>query len=187
MPLPEISRAIDLLLECYRRGNTVFAVGNGGSATTASHLACDLAKGARIPGQPPLRVIALTDSISIITAWANDTNYSNVFAGQLESLVGPNDVLVVFSGSGKSSNVLRAAEVARERGAASIGLTGGDGGLLQGSVDVCISVPSCNMPQIEDLHLAVAHLIASEVRHRIAVGSRQRVGVSEGEGQRGLA
>ncbi len=176
MPLTDIDRAVELLFEAYRTDNQMFTVGNGGSAAAASHLACDLAKGARVPSKRPCRVISLTDSIPMITAWANDTDYTNVFAGQLQALACPKDVVIAFSGSGQSPNVLRAVEVARENGASSIGLTGGRGGLLEGAVDVCIAVPSRNMPQIEDLQLAVAHFMASELRRRIEVGSGQLVG-----------
>lgn len=186
MPLREIADAMDLLAETYRGDHKVFTVGNGGSASTASHLACDLAKGARVLGERPVRVIALTDSTPMITAWANDTDYSNVFVGQLDSLVRPEDLLIAFSGSGRSLNVLRAVEFARSRGAASIGLTGDKGGPLQGLVDICITVPVQSMDQIEDLHLAVAHQMASELRRRILAQSSEAVGApgrGDGDGR----
>lgn len=164
MPTPEIAAAIDLLLRAYRGDRQVFLVGNGGSAATASHFACDLAKGTRKPDRRPWRVIALTDNVPLLTAWANDVSYEEVFARQLDSLVNPEDVLVAISGSGNSPNVLNAVRVGRERGAATLGITGGSGGALASLVDLCITVPTQEMHFIEDAHLIVAHLISCCLR-----------------------
>jgi D-sedoheptulose 7-phosphate isomerase len=161
MPNAEIAAAVDQLLAAYQADRQVMLVGNGGSAATASHFAGDLSKGTRQPGHRPWRVIALTDNVPLLTAWANDVSYDEVFARQLDALVNPDDVLVAISGSGNSPNVLNAVRVARERGAVTIGLTGGSGGALRLLVDLCITVPTGEMSFIEDCHLMVAHLIVS--------------------------
>ncbi|GBD08995.1 Phosphoheptose isomerase [Candidatus Thermoflexus japonica] len=147
-----------------RDGRMIFLCGNGGSAATASHFACDLAKGTRRPGAPMVRAVALTDSIPLLTAWANDTEYRRVFAEQLRPLVRPGDVLIAISGSGNSPNVLEAVQVAREAGAFTIGLTGFQGGKLRDLVDLCLIVPSGCMEQIEDLHLILHHTIITVLR-----------------------
>ncbi len=167
MPLADIARAMDILYLAHLGDNQVFIAGNGGSASTASHFACDLGKGARVEGKKPLRVIALTDSIPLISAWANDVSYSEVFAEQIVALARPGDVLVAISGSGKSPNVLKAVEAAKERGCSTIGLTGGDGGDLARLAGVGIVIPTQAMTHIEDLHLAVTHLMATELKRRI--------------------
>jgi D-sedoheptulose 7-phosphate isomerase len=115
MPFGEVARVADVLLDCHRCGGTIFVLGNGGSAATASHFACDLAKGARAGGLPPFRVVPLTDNVPLITAWANDTSYEQVFAEQLAALVRPDDVVVAISASGNSPNVLAAARVRVKR------------------------------------------------------------------------
>ena len=117
MPFSLLESAAEVLLACYRRGGTVFVLGNGGSAATASHFVCDLAKGTRTDGFPAFRVVSLTDNVPLMTAWANDTSYDRVFAEQLAALVRPGDVVVAISASGNSPNVLAATRVARQVGA----------------------------------------------------------------------
>jgi D-sedoheptulose 7-phosphate isomerase len=159
LPAEEIARAVDVLDRAWAEGRRVFLFGNGGSAANASHIAVDLVKSAARPGKPGLRAISLCDSIPIITAHANDYGYETVFAGPLEALAEPGDVAFGISGSGNSPNVLRAMEVARDRGLFRIGLTGRDGGALRNLVDLCIIVPAESMQQIEDAHLVVLHAI----------------------------
>src|ERR687885_1725045 len=124
MPMGALAEVAEVLLDCYQRGGTVFVLGNGGSAATASHFACDLGKGTRSPGAPPFRVVALTDNAALMTAWANDTSYDRVFAEQLVALVRPGDIVVAISASGESPNVLLAAQAANDAGALTIALTG---------------------------------------------------------------
>jgi D-sedoheptulose 7-phosphate isomerase len=167
MPFESLGEAAEELLACRARRGTVFVVGNGGSAATASHFACDLAKGTRTPGVPPFRVVALTDSVPLLTAWANDTSYDRVFAEQLATLVRPGDVVVAISASGNSENVLAVVEVAREGGATTIALTGATGGRLRRLVDVVVLVPAAPIEQVEDAHLAVAHSVCVALRTRL--------------------
>lgn len=152
---PDAIRSIAQLVSKARRENKqLFIIGNGGSAATASHLACDLQKG--LPG---FRVFALADNIPIMTAWANDDNYKNVFKRQLACLMNPGDLLVAISGSGNSTNILNAVEYAHESQGITVGLTGGNGGELLPLVDYNIVVQSQDMQHIEDMHSIIAHLI----------------------------
>src|SRR5690242_1823831 len=114
MPFDTLAKVAELLLDCYRRGSTIFILGNGGSAATASHFACDLAKGAQVTGLPAFRVVSLSDNVPLMTAWANDTNYERIFAEQLATLIRPMDIVIMISASGNSPNILAAARVAQE-------------------------------------------------------------------------
>ena len=162
-----IDQAIAILLECAHSGHKVFICGNGGSAATASHFACDLAKNTVVRGAPAFRVIALTDNMALMTAWANDTAYDNVFAAQLTSLVEPDDVVIGISCSGNSGNVLKAMATARQHGATTIGFTGDQGGQLKEQVDLCIQVPSPRIEQQEDVHLILEHCICAAIRDEL--------------------
>lgn len=162
-----LEEAIDVLLSAAYVGSTIFTMGNGGSAATASHFACDLAKGAIVPGGPRFRVVALTDNIPLITAWSNDVAYEDIFAEQLCNLMSRGDVVVAFSGSGNSPNVLRAVALARQQGGITIGFSGFDGGQLSRMVDVPVVVPCHCMEQIEDVHLVLCHLTATVLRQRL--------------------
>jgi D-sedoheptulose 7-phosphate isomerase len=164
----EIWRVIDVHRQAYHAGSRVFIFGNGGSAATASHFACDLGKNVSGHGGRRFKALALTDNVSLLTAWANDTAYDRVFAEQLENLVESRDVVVGISASGNSPNVLRAMELARARGATTVGLTGFEGGKLKPLCDVCVVVPSNRVDQIEDTHLALQHLICRTLRELLA-------------------
>jgi D-sedoheptulose 7-phosphate isomerase len=168
LPTDLVDRVIVLLLESAQHGKKVFILGNGGSASTASHFACDLAKNTQVPGAPQFRVIGLTDNMALMTAWANDTSFENVFAAQLDPLVEAGDVVIGISCSGNSDNVLKAIEVAQQHGATTIGFTGDDGGKLKQMVDVCLRVPSPRIEQQEDAHLILEHCICAAVRAELA-------------------
>lgn len=157
------------LCRTYQESSAVFLFGNGGSASLASHFACDLGKGTSLAGNDAkrFRAIALTDNIPTITAWANDSSYDDIFSEQLKNLVQPGDIAFGISCSGNSPNVLKALTVAREMGATTIGLGGFQGGKMKDLCDICLIVPSDNMQIIEDLHLSVAHAVFTIVRNRI--------------------
>jgi D-sedoheptulose 7-phosphate isomerase len=142
-------------------------MGNGGSASTASHMACDLAKQTVMAGRPRFRVIALTDNMALFSAYANDNGYENVFAEQLASFVRPADIVIGISGSGNSLNVIKAIELAKKVGAVSIGWTGFDGGRLAQIVDLSLNVPNYCMEQVEDVHLMLEHLMVTALRRAI--------------------
>jgi len=166
LPHDDVACVVDEILQAGDRGSTIFIMGNGGSAATASHFACDLAKGTQRPGVPLFRVIALTDNVPLMTAWGNDTSYDRIFAEQLRPLVQPDDLAIAISGSGNSPNVLEAVRVARQAGARTIGWTGFQGGKLRDLVDVCVIVPSDCMEQIEDAHLIMEHAICTALREQ---------------------
>jgi D-sedoheptulose 7-phosphate isomerase len=170
--LESLEAAATMLLECQARGRVVFIAGNGGSAATASHFACDLAKGTRRNGPPTFRVVALTDSLPVLTAWANDNGYDRIFAEQLLSLARPGDLLVLISASGNSPNILAAAEEARTLGVTTIGLTGRTGGNMAALVDLAVRVPSDQIEVVEDAHLVVAHSLCVAARERLKSSSR---------------
>lgn len=164
LAVDDIKQVIDILLDACRSGRWVYIMGNGGSAATASHMANDLAKGTFVPGAPRFRAIALTDNVPLITAWANDTEYANIFVEQLAPLVEKGDVVIGISGSGNSANVLRAVRLAKERGAITIGFTGADGGELARLVDLNVLAPGAPMEMAEDVHMVLDHLICTTLR-----------------------
>jgi D-sedoheptulose 7-phosphate isomerase len=169
LPKDGIDGIADTLLGAYDAGRTVFLCGNGGSAALASHLACDLGKGtANFNGGKRFRVLALTDNLPTLTAWANDSSYEDVFSEQLKNFVQPHDVMFAISGSGNSKNVLNALQVAREAGAATVGISGFEGGAMKSLCDLCVIVPCNDMQIIEDLHLAIAHSIFRIVQIRMS-------------------
>ena len=164
-----IDQIADTLVKAYESGRVVYTFGNGGSASLASHVACDLGKGtAYCNGGKRFRVLALTDNLPTLTAWANDSSYEDVFSEQLRNFVEPEDVAFAISGSGNSKNVLNALQVAREAGATTVGLSGFEGGQMKSLCDICVIVPSNNMQIIEDVHLAMAHSIFRIVSSRMS-------------------
>ncbi|MFN8589861.1 MAG: SIS domain-containing protein [Thermomicrobiales bacterium] len=165
-----LEEAARLLLACQARGGTVFTAGNGGSASTASHMACDLLKGTRAGGPPTFRAMALTDNMALMTAWANDDAFDRVFAEQFISLARPGDLLVAISASGNSPNVLALVDAAHQADVVTIGVTGRDGGRLAGMVDLAVKSPADRIEVVEDLHLIVAHSLCVTVRERLRVG-----------------
>jgi len=145
-------------------GGQVFIIGNGGSAATASHMACDLSKtilGLNTATGHRFRVMALTDNTPLITAWANDVSYECVFAEQLKTWVNSGDLVIAFTASGNSPNIIEAVKVARALGAYTFGILGFDGGHTKDFVDECVIVPIDNYGYVEDIHLALDHIVAA--------------------------
>ncbi len=181
LPLAQVRRAAEVLFRAYETDHTLFVFGNGGSAALASHMASDLGKATHVPGPASLqgvkrlKVLALTDNVPLLTAWANDSSYENAFAGQMENFIQAGDVALAISGSGNSPSVLRALELARRAGATTLGLAGCGGGRMKDLLDCPIVVPSHNMQQVEDAHLVLAHMIFLDLKARIeARGSAGR-------------
>jgi D-sedoheptulose 7-phosphate isomerase len=166
-----------LLYRAYEEERTTYLFGNGGSASLASHFACDLGKGTWIPGSDlkRFRATALTDNLPVLTAWANDSGYEDVFAEQLSGIIQAGDIAFAISGSGNSKNVLKALHVAREAGALTIGIGGFEGGEMKALCDVSLIVPSDNMQIIEDLHLSIAHCLFTLVKNQISAANSQKV------------
>jgi len=167
MPFTTIDRIVGALMQAYESSRMIYLFGNGGSAGLASHFACDLGKGTANGSGQRFRVLALTDNVPLMTAWANDACYEDIFAEQIVNFVRPDDIALAISGSGNSPNVLKALKVARDAGAFTIGLTGFQGGKMKDLCDLCMIVPSDNMQIIEDLHLSVAHAIFTALRGKI--------------------
>ena len=169
----EMAQTLAILEIALLERRRVFLVGNGGSASTASHMANDLMKGVAQDGGLGLVAIALTDNVPLITAIGNDESYAQVFARQLEGQAQVGDVLVVISGSGNSPSVVRAVEVARKMQLSTIGLLGKGGGEIAGLVDLAIIVPSDDYGPIEDIHLTFNHLATAFLRQRSAAMARK--------------
>lgn len=163
-----IDAAMSEILRAHRLGRNVYMLGNGGSASTASHFACDLCKATIVDGSPRLRASSLTDNSALLTAWANDTSYERVFAEQVRSIVTAGDLVVAFSVSGSSPNVLAAMAAARERGARTVAFLGlRSPSPLRDRVDVAVHVPSDDFRVVEDCHLALAHAITAGTRQAL--------------------
>ena len=163
--LESVSSVVDALLQVRARGSNVYVVGNGGSAATASHMATDLMLGSGL-ADPPLRVIALTDNQSIITATGNDVGFVHVFSRQLRHLGKSKDLLIAVSASGNSPNVLSCVEAAKELGVTTVAFTGFDGGQLATMVDLLVHVPTRQgaYGPVEDVHLMVNHMITERLK-----------------------
>ena len=179
----EVLRIAEALLLARRRGSTVYLLGNGGSASTASHAANDLTKTGSVEGGPALRTVSLPDNVSMLTAWANDTSFENIFSAQLEVLLRPGDLVVVISGSGNSPNVLRAVETARKMDAMSVGLAGFAGGRLREMADLSVVVPGVAQGPIEDVHLILVHVLTGILK-RAALEEMATAPVAVGAGRR---
>ena len=168
----EHASAIGAIAERYevalRAGGTLFFAGNGGSAADAQHLATEYVVRYQT-SRPALRALALTTDTSLLTACANDMGFDEVFARQLDALARPGDVLSLHSTSGESPNVIRAAQAGRARGVTVIALVGKSGGQLAALADVALVVPSDDTARIQELHLAIEHVVCDMVEERLGV------------------
>jgi D-sedoheptulose 7-phosphate isomerase len=176
MPKEDIDRAIEALFEAWKSGSTVFLIGNGGSASTATHMAADLTKSIAVEGKKRFRAMALVDNIPMVSALTNDDGWENIYTEQLKAYFRPGDVVVAFSvhgGAGKdkagawSQNLLRALQYAKDNEGKAIGFAGFDGGAMKGMTDVCVVVPADSTPQVEALHVVLHHLIAFCLKEKI--------------------
>jgi D-sedoheptulose 7-phosphate isomerase len=159
-----VELAAAVLVKTRRADGTIFVAGNGGSAATASHLALDLQKAGRAPGGRGTRAISLSDSMGLVTAWGNDTEFDRVFAEQLEVLGRPGDALVVVSVSGSSPNLMALISAARSLGIRTVGLLGRGGGKARDLVDVAVLVPSDDYGWVESAHVVLHHALTYAVR-----------------------
>ena len=161
-----LARAVDALVKVGTRGGVLYTAGNGGSASTASHLALDLQKAAGV------RALSLADNPGLITAWGNDTEFDRVFAEQLEVLGREEDGVIVISVSGSSPNLLALLDVAREKGMTSVGLLGCDGGKAAALVDVPVIVPNGDYGWVESIHTVLHHVLTYALRDAAAADRR---------------
>ncbi len=163
-----ITDIVETVFEAYQKNKQVIIMGNGGSASTASHFARDLRIGSKVEGKPRVRATSITDNMAMVTSLANDMDYSYIFKEQLVDQLNEGDVVIGISASGNSPNVLEAIKYARQKGAITIALTGFDGGKLKGLVDKAIIVSSRDYGQVEDVHLSLDHIITYAVKGKIA-------------------
>jgi D-sedoheptulose 7-phosphate isomerase len=183
VPAETLERVGRRLLETAEAGSQILIAGNGGSASTASHLACDLAK--TVLGTKPelrkshFRVVSLADNVALLTAWANDVSYESVFAEQVKMLGRPGDVLCVISASGNSPNVVEAVRTARAIGLHTIGFLGFAGGQLGNLVDDAVIVPCDDYGHVESAHLVLGHLLTQWLHDRLEEHSEHVVVPSE--------
>jgi len=164
LPMHFIAEALQLVEKAYRANKQIFIVGNGGSASTASHMVCDFQK--FILGYkgdrkiPRMKALSLSDNTEVLTAWANDVGYEVVFSEQLKNLAEEGDLLIALSASGNSPNIIRTVDVAKLKGIKVIGLTGFAGGKLKELADVPIHVESNDYGIVENVHLMFGHMAA---------------------------
>ncbi|OGX23497.1 MAG: hypothetical protein A2Y03_04955 [Omnitrophica WOR_2 bacterium GWF2_38_59] len=164
LPIDKIEELAAILENARKKGKKIFISGNGGSASTASHFACDLGKGTvkdhHDIKETRFQVISLLDNMATYTAYSNDFGHDHVFSQQLCNLVQPGDIVIVITGSGNSKNIIKAVETAIERKAITIGFVGFDGGILKPMLDHYIHVYSDHYGIVEDVHLILAHMIS---------------------------
>lgn len=166
---------VDLLLEARKNGNNIYIMGNGGSASTASHFTCDFNKGLSYKKDIRFKMICLNDNIATMLAYSNDLGYENVFVEQLKNFLKKDDVVIGISGSGNSKNILNAIEYANHLGAKTVGLTGFDGGKLKNIVDVSIHADVNNMQVAEDVHMTICHMLYSVMSPILEVENKEVV------------
>jgi D-sedoheptulose 7-phosphate isomerase len=163
LPFAEIDRLIGAIETAHAEGRQIFVIGNGGSAATASHMMNDFNKGTLgHKGDATwkrFRVIALTDNVSLMTAWANDSDYTTVFSEPLKNLAQRGDLLIAISASGSSPNIIAAVETAKQLGVKVLGLAGYGGGKLAKLADICVTVPSSEYGPVEDAHMILDHIV----------------------------
>jgi len=175
-PVNDVDKAINILFEAWKNEGKIFIIGNGGSASTATHFACDLAKTTIVEGKKRFKVISLTDNVPLLTALMNDEGPASIFIEQLRNLLTKGDVVVAISvhgGSGQdkagpwSQNLLAALQYAKDNGAKTLGFAGFDGGAFKKMADVCIVVPADSTPYVESWHATLEHLISSCLKEKI--------------------
>jgi phosphoheptose isomerase len=163
--MAQVAAFIAELERAYQEDRQIFIIGNGGSAGTASHMACDLAKTVRgkrpDPGTRPFRAMSLTDNVALITAIGNDVGFEHVFTEQLVPFARRGDLLVVITGSGNSPNVVNAVRLAREMGLRTTGMLGFDGGAVLPLLDTPVLIPDFSYGFVEDLHMVLDHLVTA--------------------------
>jgi len=173
----EIDKAISILYGAWNSDNQVFVIGNGGSASTSTHFACDLNKWVSDGAERKFRAFALVDNIPLMSALTNDNGWGDVYAEQLRNFFRKGDVLVAISvhgGSGSdkagpwSQNLLKAVKYVKENGGKVVGLAGFDGGVLKTAADACIVVPAESTPHVEGMHLVLTHLMSEQLRALIS-------------------
>jgi len=178
-----IDRAIGILYSAWKEDKQVFVIGNGGSASTSTHFACDLNKWVSDKADRKFRAFALVDNIPFVSALTNDNGWGDVYVEQLRNFFRKGDVLVAISvhgGSGSdkagpwSQNLLRAVKYVKDNGGKVVGLSGFDGGVLKTAADACVVVPAESTPHVEGMHLVLTHLMSEQLRGMISAGGPRK-------------
>lgn len=162
-----LERIADVICRTKETGSTIFTAGNGGSAASASHVINDLTKGCRLEGREGFRTVCLNDSSVLVTCLANDFCYEDVYSILLKTLAKPGDVLIVYSGSGNSPNIVSVCRLAREMGVTVVGFGGRDGGKMKPLCDYCLLAPTDSMEQLEDLHVVYFHSLVCTLKEKL--------------------
>jgi len=182
-----IDKAIRILFDTWKNDNQVFIIGNGGSASTSTHFACDLNKWVSDEAERKFRAFALVDNIPLVSALTNDNGWGEIYVEQLKNFFRKGDVLVAISvhgGSGSdkagpwSQNLLKAVRYVKDNGGKVVGLSGFDGGVLRTAADACVVVPAESTPHVEGMHLVLTHLMSEQLRELIS--TKEKKGVSGG-------
>ena len=166
-PHDQFEKLIDAMLQAYERGRRIFVMGNGGSASTASHWVCDINKGCSNGSATKFKMLSLNDSISTMLAYANDISYEHIFVEQLKNFFDPGDVVIGISGSGNSPNVLKAIDYANKNGGITVGICGFSGGKLYEMAHIKILAEVHDMQKVEDIHLIIAHMAMQNILQRL--------------------
>ncbi|HEX9711932.1 MAG TPA: SIS domain-containing protein [Actinomycetota bacterium] len=163
---PKLEQIIDVIYHAYSEDRQIFLMGNGGGAATSMHFTCDLNKTAIVPGRRRMRAMSLSDNTSLVTAWANDTNYTNIFGEQLVNWARPGDLVIGFTASGMSVNIVNAIALANEMGCQTIAFVGFDGGTVGAIAQNVLHIQSSSYQHIEDVHLLLCHVITNALQDR---------------------
>jgi len=172
--LDDFEDLINTLIRAYNDGKSIFTMGNGGSGSTASHFVCDINKGVCVGLPKKLKVICLNDNMPIILAYANDTSYDDVFVEQLKNFLNAGDVVIGISGSGNSTNVIKAFRYSNDGGAVTVALTGFDGGELSKIAKIPIIIPVNDMQKVEDVHMIMVHMIMQVLYRKLRERPEER-------------
>lgn len=175
LPVEIIEKIVKALLNAYENGNKVITMGNGGHGSTASHFINDILKHTIVSDKKDevivkgkrFKALCLNDNMSTLTSWANDVGYAAIFSEQLTNWVEKGDIVIGYTGSGNSENVIRAFKVAREHGAVTIAITGYEGGKIKDLADICFIAPSNRISFIEDIHFSLGHILCDSLRRII--------------------
>lgn len=163
----DLRKVCDAFMTAWREERTIFLLGDGGSAATASHMMCDVNKLTITPGKPRFRALALTDNVPLMTAWGNDASFNVAYSEPLRNFMRPGDYVVLISTSGNSPNLVQALQTAQEIGGTTIALLGDKGGKLAEHADIVVRFPDPHQGRQEDGHLIMNHIIAGELRERL--------------------
>ena len=164
--LEQIKKIVEYLINARNNGNTIFTMGNGGSGSTSSHFVSDLLKTAITNDSNRFKAISLVDNVPVNLAWSNDVSYDCIFSEQLKNFLAGGDVVIGFSGSGNSKNVVSAFEYAKTKGSTCIAISGMSGGKISKLADISLIVPSNDMLIIESMHILICHCMINAIREQ---------------------